>query len=201
MQNKNLRLDAGSGTSEFTNTQLNLLMKRKNPQLLHFTLRRMMNARCNYDGKTQFRVSLHHLANRSVLNGENWDLHMESRLDPQVSEIQTLQHSGKEPSNGPCTCKEKQGHQLGGLDQKVTASPRWNPVVDGLGLMRQQQHLEVLWQRRSRRGGGAAPARRPLSSASSVCDTADKWESRRSCTARGTLFTSDGGMATAVRVK
>ena len=40
-----------------------------------------------------------------------------------------------------------------GLDQKVTASLRWNSVVDGMGLLLQQQHLEVLWHRRSRRGG------------------------------------------------
>ena len=39
------------------------------------------------------------------------------------------------------------------LDQKVTTSLRWNSVVDGLGLLLQQQHLKVLWHRKSRRGG------------------------------------------------
>ena len=43
--------------------------------------------------KTQFRVRLRHLANKFVLKGKNWDLHLESsRQDLKVGEIQTLQH-------------------------------------------------------------------------------------------------------------
>ena len=42
-----------------------------------------------------------------------------------------------------------------GLDQ-VTTSFRWNTVVDARGLLLYQQYLEVLWHRRSRRGGCCA---------------------------------------------
>ena len=41
-----------------------------------------------------------------------------------------------------------------GLDQEVSTSLRWDPVVDGLGLLLlQQQRLEILWHRRGCRGG------------------------------------------------
>ena len=39
-----------------------------------------------------------------------------------------------------------------GLDQEVTVSLRWDPVVDCLGLLLKQCH-EILWYRRGRRGG------------------------------------------------
>ena len=65
---------------------------------LQSTLHRMMNDRCNYEhfGRmTQFRVRLHHLANRYVLNSEKLDLHLEpSRRDLIISEIQSLQTFG-----------------------------------------------------------------------------------------------------------
>ena len=67
VQNSNLQLDAGSVTSELYKHTVKSADEKKNQQLLQFALRRMMNARCNYDDKTQFRVSLHHLANRNVL--------------------------------------------------------------------------------------------------------------------------------------
>ena len=40
-----------------------------------------------------------------------------------------------------------------GLDQEVSTSLRWDPVVDSLGLLLQQQRLEILWPQRGRRGG------------------------------------------------
>ena len=40
-----------------------------------------------------------------------------------------------------------------GLDQEVSASLCWYPVVDRLGLLLQQQRLEILWYRRFRSGG------------------------------------------------
>ena len=40
-----------------------------------------------------------------------------------------------------------------GLDQEVSTSIRWNPVVDCLGLLLQGGRLEILWHRRGCRGG------------------------------------------------
>ena len=74
-----------------------------------FTFRRMMSARCNYekmDDKTHFRVKLHHLGNRYILKRRNWDQHLESsRQHLKISELQTLQHSEKDPLNVPCAWK------------------------------------------------------------------------------------------------
>ena len=47
VQHSELQPDAGTETSLFTNTQLNLMMKRKFQHLLQVALRRMMNARCS----------------------------------------------------------------------------------------------------------------------------------------------------------
>ena len=86
-----------------------------------------------------------------------------------------------------------------GLDQEVSTSLHWYPVVDCLGLMRQQQRLEILWNRRGR--GGPRTTRLPFSSASSVCGTANKQESRRPCSVEATGFGGGGNVATAFRVK
>ena len=67
------------------------------------------------DDKTQYRVRLS--SSRETIRSQkkrNWALHLESsRLDLKISEVQTLQHSKKDLSNGPWAWKKKQGQQLG----------------------------------------------------------------------------------------
>ena len=66
----------------------------------------------NGDGGAQ--GSTPKLIGKNILKRENWDLHLDSfRQDPKISEIQTLQYSRKDLSNGPCAWKKLQGHQLG----------------------------------------------------------------------------------------
>ena len=60
---------------------------------------------------------------KKVVKRGNWDQHLESsRQDPQISETQTLQHPGKDPSNGPCASKKWQGHRLGHCTRPCTIS-------------------------------------------------------------------------------
>ena len=88
-------------------------------QLFHFTLQRTMNATWNY--RKCSRVTRHNSEWDSVISrtgmfrkGKHLDVHLESsRQDPKISEIQTLQHSVKDPSNGICAWKNWQGNQLG----------------------------------------------------------------------------------------
>ena len=105
--------DASSDTHVFTNTQLNLLMKTQIQQLLRFTLRRIMNAKCNYrkaqlDDKTQ----VHHLANRYVLKKDKFrPTHTWSHPDAirKSAKAKTLQHSRNDLPNGPCAWKKRKG--------------------------------------------------------------------------------------------
>ena len=41
------------------------------------------------------------ITGKSILDFENLDFKI-ARQDPKISELQTLQHSVKDPSNGPC---------------------------------------------------------------------------------------------------
>ena len=99
-------------TSVHTDIQQNLRMKRNIQHRSLFTFDQMMNGRCIYGkiqshDKTQYRVTLRHLANKYVLKMENGDLHLESsRPDLEISEIPMLQHSVKDPWNGPCAWKK-----------------------------------------------------------------------------------------------
>ena len=89
-----------------TNTQVNLLMTRETASIaIHIPAndeRQMQILKIQSDDKTQYRVRLDHLANRYVLKKESMrPSHMESsRQDPKISEVQTLQHSKNELSNG-----------------------------------------------------------------------------------------------------
>ena len=85
-----------------TQTQLNLLTKRTNQQLWQFTLRRMMNARCNY--RKCSRMTRPNSKWVSIISRTG---NLESsRQGPKISEILTLQHSRKGLSNGPCGWKK-----------------------------------------------------------------------------------------------
>ena len=64
--------------------------------------RQMQLQKVRPDDKAQFRVRRNHLANRYVLKRETLGPVLGLIQDPQISELQTLQHSGKDPSNGPC---------------------------------------------------------------------------------------------------
>ena len=75
--------------------------------------RQMQKRKIQSDDKTQYRVRLHHLANKYVPKRENWDLPLESsRPDLEINRIRSLQHSRKDLSNGLRTWKKKQGQQL-----------------------------------------------------------------------------------------
>ena len=89
------------------------------------------------------------------------------------------------------------------LDQEVSTSLRWDPVVDCWGLLLQQQRFENLWPRRDTLDSSdtTKTTRLPFSSASSVCGTVGKWDSRHPCSVEATGFGGGGNMATAFRVK
>ena len=64
------------------------------------------------------------LFGKNVLKRENWDLHLDlSRQDPKISEIQTLQYSVKDLSNGLCERKKRQGNQIGNTNDNVHKIP------------------------------------------------------------------------------
>ena len=105
--------------SVHTNTQQNLLLKRKIQHRFVFTFHQMMNDRCK-NGKisrmtrpnTEWDFII--LRTNTFTKKRNWALHLESSsLDLKISEVQTLQHSKRDLSNGPCAWKKKQGQQLG----------------------------------------------------------------------------------------
>ena len=101
VQNSKLQPDASSETSMFTNSQLNLLMKKKNSATVAIHIpandeRKLKLQKIQSDAKTRFRVRPpSSLAMKCVLGeGENWDQHLESSR--QNREI---------PSIGPCGVK------------------------------------------------------------------------------------------------
>ena len=102
-QNSYLQVAANSGGHKHTAKSAD---EKGNPasMAIHLQLndeRQLQLRKIQSDDKTQFRVRLHHLEYKYVLKRENWDLRLvSSRQDLKISEIQTLQHSKKDLSNG-----------------------------------------------------------------------------------------------------
>ena len=117
----------------------------------------MTNDRCNCgqilsEDKTQHRASFHHLANKCVLKRGKWDLYLESsRPNLKISEIQTLQHSGNDQSNGLGVWKKKPGKQLG-IDTRTCAQlqVRILRIKIFTNQVPRAMFLHLLWQLRKR---------------------------------------------------
>ena len=113
--NPKLQPDAGTDTSVFTNTQINLLMTEEIQQIMQSTSRRMAKSRCKYKEFSRMRDAIPSdtPSSREQTRSEE-DLHLESsREDLNIGELPTLQQSVKDPSNGPCAWKNWPGNQLG----------------------------------------------------------------------------------------
>ena len=114
---RNSNPDPSSKTSVHTHMQQNLLMKRNKSATIAVLSttndeRQMQLKKVQSDDKTQFRVKLDHLANRYVLKKDKLGPTLGVRQSPKIREIQTLQHSRKDPSIGPRAWTNIQEHQL-----------------------------------------------------------------------------------------
>ena len=89
----------------------------------------------------------------TISRRKNWDLHLESsRSDLKISAIQTLQHSKKHPSTGPCAWKKWQGHQLGHCTRTRTKFQVRSLRIDNSpNQVPRTMFLHVLQQRRKRK--------------------------------------------------
>ena len=104
------QLDASTETSSFTHTA-KYADEMKNQQMSQSTMQLRKISRMTRPNSERDSIISR---TRMFWKESKWDQDTESsRQDPRIREIQALQHSVKDPSNGPCAWKKWQGKQLG----------------------------------------------------------------------------------------